>query len=132
MSGRSRRPSAGTARRFAGSRSGRFASRRPTRSGSSPRRRRFRGSAWTPRGPDEVADAVLRPLGTEVVVAGADFRFGRGRSGDLTVLGTLGFETRTVPLVEGVSSSTARDLLRAGEVERASSLLGRPPEVEGT
>ena len=83
-------------------------------------------------GPEEFADAVLRPLGTEVVVAGADFRFGRGRSGDLTVLGTLGFETRTVPLVEGVSSSTARDLLRAGEVERASSLLGRPPEVEGT
>jgi len=82
-------------------------------------------------GPEEFADAVLRPLGTEVVVAGADFRFGRGRSGDLTVLGTLGFETRTVPLVEGVSSSTARDLLRAGEVERASSLLGRPPEVEG-
>jgi len=73
-------------------------------------------------GPEEFADAVLRPLGTEVVVAGADFRFGRGRSGDLTVLGTLGFETRTVPLVEGVSSSTARDLLRAGEVERASSL----------
>ena len=83
-------------------------------------------------GPEEFADAVLRPLGTEVVVAGADFRFGRGRSGDLTVLGTLGFETRTVPLVEGVSSSTARDLLRAGEVERVSSLLGRPPEVEGT
>src|SRR5205823_7599703 len=35
------------------------------------------------------------------------------------------------PLVEGVSSSNIRDLLRAGETERASRLLGRPAEVEG-
>jgi riboflavin kinase/FMN adenylyltransferase len=65
-------------------------------------------------GPEEFANAVLRPIGTEVVVAGADFRFGRGRSGDLALLEELGFETRVVPLVEGVSSSTIRDLLRAG------------------
>jgi len=83
-------------------------------------------------GPEEFADAVLRPIGTEVVVAGADFRFGRGRRGDLALLEELGFETRVVPLVGGVSSSTIRDLLRAGEVERAAKLLGRPPEVEGT
>jgi riboflavin kinase/FMN adenylyltransferase len=82
-------------------------------------------------GPAEFVDAVLRPLGTDVVVAGADFRFGRGRSGDLGLLAQLGFETRVVPLVEGVSSSSIRDLLRAGETERAARLLGRPPEVEG-
>jgi riboflavin kinase/FMN adenylyltransferase len=83
-------------------------------------------------GPDAFADAVLVPLGTEIVVAGVGFRFGRGRSGDLALLDRLGFETRVVPLVEGVSSSTIRDLLRAGEIERAARLLGRPPEVEGT
>jgi len=83
-------------------------------------------------GPEEFADAVLRPIGTEVVVAGADFRFGRGRSGDLSLLEALGFETQVVPMVEGVSSSRIRDLLRAGEVERAAKLLGRAPEVEGT
>jgi riboflavin kinase/FMN adenylyltransferase len=83
-------------------------------------------------GPAEFAGTVLRPLGANVVVAGADFRFGRGRSGDLGLLAELGFETRVVPLVEGVSSSTIRDLLRAGEVDRAARLLGRPPEVEGT
>jgi len=83
-------------------------------------------------GPEEFADAVLRPVGTEVVVAGADFRFGHGRSGDLALLENLGFETRVVPLTEGVSSSTIRDLLRGGEVERAAKLLGRAPEVEGT
>ena len=83
-------------------------------------------------GPEEFADAVLRPIGTEVVVAGADFRFGRGRSGDLALLEELGFETRVVPLVEGVSSSTIRDLLRAGEVERsAQSFWGGLPRSKG-
>jgi riboflavin kinase/FMN adenylyltransferase len=82
--------------------------------------------------PEEFADAVLRPIGTEVVVAGADFRFGSGRTGDLDVLRRLGFDARTVPLVEAVSSSRIRDFVRGGEVERASRLLGRPAEVEGT
>jgi riboflavin kinase / FMN adenylyltransferase len=82
--------------------------------------------------PEEFAERVLLPIGTEVVVAGSDFRFGRGRSGDLDLLRRLGFDARTVPLVENVSSSRIRDLLRAGEIERAARLLGRPPEVEGT
>ena len=81
---------------------------------------------------DEFADTVLRAIGTEVVVAGANFRFGRGRSGDLGLLGRLGFDVRTVPLVEGVSSSRIRDLIRAGEVVRAARLLARPPELDGT
>jgi riboflavin kinase/FMN adenylyltransferase len=80
---------------------------------------------------DEFAEAVLRSIGTDIVVAGANFRFGRGRSGDLALLAGLGFETRPVPLVEGVSSTRIRDLLRAGEIERAATLLGRAPEVEG-
>ena len=37
-----------------------------------------------------------------------------------------------MPLVEGVSSTRIRDLLRAGEVDRAAGLLGRPAEVVGT
>jgi riboflavin kinase/FMN adenylyltransferase len=82
--------------------------------------------------PEEFAESILRPLGTKVVVAGANFRFGRGRSGDLETLGKLGFEVRPVPLVEGISSSRIRQLLRAGEIEAAAGLLGRAPEVEGT
>jgi riboflavin kinase/FMN adenylyltransferase len=82
-------------------------------------------------GPDEFAEAVLRPIGAEVVLAGANFRFGRGRSGDLGLLERLGFDARAVPLVEGVSSSRVRELLGAGDVESAGRLLGRPPEVEG-
>jgi riboflavin kinase / FMN adenylyltransferase len=81
--------------------------------------------------PADFADRFLRPIGTEVVVAGTNFRFGRGRAGDLGVLAELGFDARPVPLVESVSSTRIRDLLRSGEVERAARLLGRPPEVTG-
>jgi riboflavin kinase / FMN adenylyltransferase len=82
--------------------------------------------------PEEFARSVLEPLGARVVVAGATFRFGRGRSGDLETLAGLGFDVRPVPLVEGVSSSRVRQLVSAGEVGRAAKLLGRPVEVEGT
>jgi len=82
--------------------------------------------------PEEFVERILLPIGTEVVVAGANFRFGRRRAGDLALLGQLGLDVRPVPLAEGVSSSRIRDLLRGGEVERAARLLGRPPEVEGT
>ena len=74
---------------------------------------------------------MLRPIGAEVVVAGEDFRFGHAPQGDLALLERLGFDARPVPLVEGVSSRRIRELLRAGDVERAAALLGRPAEVEG-
>jgi riboflavin kinase/FMN adenylyltransferase len=82
--------------------------------------------------PEEFAEELLRPLGTEVVVAGADFRFGHGRRGNLEALKRLGFGVRPVELVPGVSSTAIRALLRDGEVEAAARLLGRPAEVEGT
>jgi riboflavin kinase/FMN adenylyltransferase len=81
--------------------------------------------------PEEFAEQVLRPIGTEVVVAGADFRFGYGRRGDLDLLAGLGFEVRPVPLLENISSSRIRELIRSGAVEAAAELLGRPVEVEG-
>ena len=81
--------------------------------------------------PDAFAEQLLRPLGTKVVVAGADFRFGRGRSGDLAVLGRLGFDVRSVPILGGVSSTRIRQLLRTGDVQAAATLLGRPPELDG-
>jgi riboflavin kinase / FMN adenylyltransferase len=81
--------------------------------------------------PEEFADRILRPMGTEVVVAGESFRFGRARRGDLALLARLGFDVRRVPLVEGVSSTRIRQLLREGAIEQAARLLGRPPEVDG-
>jgi riboflavin kinase/FMN adenylyltransferase len=82
--------------------------------------------------PEEFAESVLRPLGATVIAAGENFRFGRGRSGDLDTLAALGFDVRRVPLVEGISSTRIRQLLHAGEIEAAARLLGRSPEVEGT
>ncbi len=80
---------------------------------------------------EEFAERMLRGIGAEVVAAGETFRFGRGREGDLAALERLGFDVRPVPLMENVSSSRVRELVHAGETDRAASLLGRPPEVEG-
>jgi len=82
--------------------------------------------------PEEFARSVLEPLGARVVLTGANFRFGRGRAGDVEALRGLGFDARPVPLVDGVSSSRIRHLVAAGEVDLAAKLLGRPVELEGT
>ena len=81
--------------------------------------------------PEAFAEEYLRAIGAEAVVAGEDFRFGHGRSGDLELLGRLGFEVLTAPEVDGVSSSRIRTLVEAGEVGEAARLLGRPPELDG-
>ena len=82
--------------------------------------------------PEEFAEDVLRRLGAVAIVIGEDFRFGRAASGDPELLGRLGFDVRPVPLLEGVSSSRIRTLLRDGDVVAAAQLLGRPVEVDGT
>ncbi len=81
--------------------------------------------------PEEFAERVLRAIGTKVILAGDPFRFGHRRRGDLELLRELGFDVRTVPFVEGISSTQIRQLLRMGEVARAARMLGRPAEVEG-
>jgi riboflavin kinase / FMN adenylyltransferase len=81
--------------------------------------------------PEAFAESVLRAIGAEVVVAGAGFRFGHRRAGDLELLRRLEFDARAVPLAEGISSTTIRQLVHAGEVVAAARLLGRPVEVDG-
>jgi riboflavin kinase/FMN adenylyltransferase len=80
--------------------------------------------------PEQFAREQLANAG--VVVAGAEFRFGRKRRGDLELLEQLGYEVLPVPLLEGVSSTEIRRHLHAGEVPEAARLLGRPPELDGT
>jgi riboflavin kinase / FMN adenylyltransferase len=81
--------------------------------------------------PAEFAATLLRPIGTRTIAVGENFRFGRGAGGDVDVLQSLGFDVKAVPLVEGMSSTRIRRFVRAGEVEEAARLLGRPVEVEG-
>ena len=80
---------------------------------------------------EEFAETVLRAIGTEVVVAGPDFRFGHRRRGDVELLRRLDFEVAAVSRVENVSSTRIRELVGVGDVGGAAELLGRPVEVEG-
>jgi riboflavin kinase/FMN adenylyltransferase len=81
--------------------------------------------------PEEFVRAALEPIGTKIVIAGGDFRFGRARSGDVELLRSMGFDVQAVPIVEGVSSSRIREFLAVGDVGEAARLLGRSHEVEG-
>jgi len=80
--------------------------------------------------PEQFASEHLRP--GDLVVAGEGFRFGCKRRGDLELLKSLGYEVRPVPLLPGLSSSEIRRRLHEGDVRGAASLLGRPPELDGT
>jgi riboflavin kinase / FMN adenylyltransferase len=82
--------------------------------------------------PQQFADDVLRRIGTETIVVGENFRFGRAAAGDAESLDQLGFDVRPVPLLDGVSSTRIRALLRDGDVVEAAKLLGRPAELDGT
>jgi riboflavin kinase/FMN adenylyltransferase len=93
-------------------------------------------AAFTPElqqlAPEEFAERYLSALGVEVVVAGADFRFGVRRSGDLALLERLGFRVVVVPDLPGVSSTAIRSALAEGDVAAAARMLGRPFELDGT
>ena len=88
---------------------------------------------------DFVHTVLVGDLGARVVVIGQDFRFGKGRQGDVAMLerlgAELGFETRVVPAVmragQRVSSTAIREALAAGDLELAGVLLGRAFRMEG-
>ena len=81
---------------------------------------------------EDFADTVLRRIGATTIVVGENFRFGRAAAGDGRMLAQLGFDVRLVPLLDGVSSTRIRSLLREGDVVGAAQLLGRPAELDGT
>jgi riboflavin kinase / FMN adenylyltransferase len=81
---------------------------------------------------EQFAESVLRRAGATAIVVGENFRFGRGAAGDAALLGRLGFDVLVVPMLDGVSSTRIRGLLREGDVVAAAQLLGRPAELDGT
>jgi riboflavin kinase/FMN adenylyltransferase len=89
---------------------------------------------------DFVKKILVDRLDVKAVVVGHDYRFGRGRKGDIEFLRQMGeeygFEVEAVSGIsqEGtvVSSTLIRRLIRDGDLRRAGDLLGRPYEVEGT
>ena len=90
---------------------------------------------------DFVRTILVDALRIETILVGRDFRFGRGGAGTPELLRRLGADLGfTVDLVDDVlptgserrvSSSWIRELLAAGDVEKAQDLLGRPVDVRG-
>jgi riboflavin kinase/FMN adenylyltransferase len=86
-----------------------------------------------------VEQVLVRKLNARWVVVGEDFRFGKGKEGNVAFLralgGELGFSVATVPAVlnggERISSSGIRTRLAAGDFKSAAGWLGRPFRMEG-
>ncbi|HEY5642948.1 MAG TPA: bifunctional riboflavin kinase/FAD synthetase [Woeseiaceae bacterium] len=88
---------------------------------------------------DFVRRILVHGLGARHVVLGDDFRFARRREGTLAhlqrVSRALEFSVEQVPSVVvdsvRVSSTAIRELLWQGDLDRASTLLGRPYRMSG-
>jgi riboflavin kinase/FMN adenylyltransferase len=86
-----------------------------------------------------VGEPLVSTIGAAGVVTGEDFTFGKGRSGNVEVLKSLGeqhgFAVHAVAPVTAtggpVSSSRIREALQAGDCETATTLLTRPFAIEG-
>ena len=84
-----------------------------------------------------VRDILERGLAARWLLVGEDFRFGRGRGGDLALLRsrarTFSVEAMRTVEIDGrrVSSSAVRDALEAGDLPLATSLLGRNYAITG-
>jgi riboflavin kinase/FMN adenylyltransferase len=88
---------------------------------------------------DFVKGILCDMLGAKEIFVGFNYRFGRGREGNIATLKALGerlgFTVREVEQVslngEVISSTKIRHLLRDGEVEHAARLLGRTYTITG-
>ena len=88
---------------------------------------------------DFVRQMIAEGLKASLVVIGFNFRFGKGRAGNIELLqglgANLGFETHVIePYMFGgrrVSSTEIRKLLLSGAVEEAARLLGQHHLIEG-
>jgi len=84
-----------------------------------------------------VRDILERQLATRWLLVGDDFRFGRGRAGDLAFLRraarTFSVEAMRTVEIDGqrASSTAVRDALAAGDLPLAASLLGRNYAITG-
>jgi len=84
-----------------------------------------------------IDDVLVRRLNVRWVLVGEDFRFGKGRAGDLATLRrvarTFSVEAmRTVAIAgERASSTAVRAALADGELAHAQALLGRPFVISG-
>lgn len=95
------------------------------------------------KSPEAFLNDLVQKYAPVAIVEGPDFRFGRGRVGDITTLRTIGRELGfAVHIVEPLdvvlsdhslvraSSTITRWLLSQGRVDDAARVLGRPYELD--
>ncbi len=91
-------------------------------------------------GQDFIQKIVVNTLKAKEVIVGENFRFGKNREGDISLLqlsaSRFNFRVHSIPAVvkDGmvVSSSLIRSSLQEGKIEIANDLLGRLYEIEGS
>ena len=97
--------------------------------------------AFAAMSPDQFTENILhRALGLSELYVGNHFAFGKGRAGGIDDLmrlgGQYGFLVHPVTpvIIDGdvVSSTRIRQLIQAGNMERAATLLGRVYGIRGT
>ena len=90
--------------------------------------------------PEAFLDRILGPgAPLRAIVAGPDFRMGKGRAGDRGYLESLGakrgFSFVEVPFLTGdgskLSSTRLREVILAGRMEEAEEMMGRRYALEG-
>lgn len=87
--------------------------------------------------PDAFLGMIARTLHPAAIVCGTNFRFGRAAGGDEALVrrmaGQLGYRAVVVWPVEvdgqSVSSTRIRELIDAGEKQKAERMLGRPYDL---
>ena len=88
---------------------------------------------------DFIARYLAGQMQTEYLCARPDISFGKGGAGNYALLagyaGTYGYQVELIEKVrvdgEEVSSTRVRQAVRAGEMEKASAMLGAPYRVSG-
>lgn len=85
------------------------------------------------------ADILAKRLNVQALVLGDDFRFGHDRTGDSQFLRDYGLHVTNLHTVTDsgsksarISSTRIRDLLLAGDIDAANTLLGRDYTITGT
>jgi riboflavin kinase/FMN adenylyltransferase len=100
---------------------------------------RFNESFAALSAPRFIDDVLLGGLHARHLIVGDDFRFGKGRGGDFSMLQAAGRNGGFVVAAMGgvmldgrrVSSSAVRQALAEGNMEQAAKLLGRPYVIDG-
>lgn len=88
---------------------------------------------------DFVKDVLIDKLDTKMIVVGSDFHFGHNRRGNVAMLKdyslVFGYELVVYDKIgiqdEVISSSSIRNEIARGNIERANGMLGRPFSIIG-